>query len=231
MNRIVADAVNPERSFMRRQWNSVGMPLLRGILGTSEKYGSVISMGFRIVGTLQGLYAVQAIIGNVHEEVIKKLTLIDQDTLTMNLLLERHVGVEKEEARDISQELVSQQIDVTCIVQLCNVEEPRNACYKLKDRIGEYKETDKEVGRFLDSFLDKLIDTKESFKQTLDLIVKSVSDRMTDQIVVIVDSQLVSPWSTLVTSSLTDAISQRVQHYCLVDRNQNTDALNEDQKM
>lgn len=230
MNKIVADVVNPERSFMRKQWNSIGSPLLKSILGTSEKYGSVVSMSFRIIGTLQGLYALQAIMDTVRNEVMKKLSEIDEDTLTMNLLLKHHANVDKEEAGVISRKLVSLGIDFACIAELVtNLNEPMTKYNDLKDIIGQYEKTNKGVSSFLNSFLDKFME-KESFEQTLDLIIKTVTDKMTEQILLIIDGQFVSPWSTLMTSKVTDALSQRIQHHCLVNKNQNTDSMDEDQK-
>jgi hypothetical protein len=49
-------------------------------------------------------------------------------------------------------------------------------------------------------------------------IMKSVSDKLSDQIVRIIESQLISPWSTLAVKSVTDSISKRIQHHCFVDK-------------
>jgi len=61
------------------------------------------------------------------------------------------------------------------------------------------------------------------------MMIKSVSDQITEQLIRITDSQLIQPWSTLAVSSLTDSISKRLQLY-LVDREQNSDSHNKDQK-
>lgn len=229
VNKIVADALNPESSFMSRQWNSIGLPLVKGILGTSENYGSAISMCFRVAGTLQGLYALQVIIDNTHEQVSKRLSQIDQDMLTMNLILEQHVEVGKEEARAIALELAKQKVDVVCIVRVGNVQDCRAEYDQLELAISKYTRTNEKVGRFLKRLLDTCKKMENSMEQAVNLIVKSVSDKITEQIVRIIDSQLVSPWSTLAVSSLTDAMSKRIQHH-LVSKDQNTDALNNDQE-
>lgn len=59
-------------------------------------------------------------------------------------------------------------------------------------------------------------------------IAKSVSDKITEQILRCIDSQLVQPWSTLAVSGAVDSLSKRIQHHCLVDSRQNADSQNED---
>lgn len=224
MLKIVSDSINPESSFMRKQWDSVAMPLLKGILGTSEKYGSAISLGIRIAGTLHGLYSIQAIIDNVQQNLIKKLAQIDEDTLTTNLVLEKNVKIEKEEARLISKELHDKGFDVASIVKNNSSTKASN----LKAQISQYKHN--EVAQFLTNFIDELSALENSYIDSLNVIIKSVSDRITEQIIRIIDSQLVSPWSTYAVSSLTDSISKRVQHYCIVDKDQNSSSLDADEE-
>lgn len=229
MNRVVADAVNPGRIFMRKQWNAIGSPLLRCILDTSEKCSSAIGTSFCVVSTLRGLYALQAIVDNVHDEIVKKLSEIDQDMFTTTLVLEQYAKMEKEKARIVSAELASLQIDLSCIVKLGNLDESRSERDEIGSRIKAYGSKNGKVGSFLNTFLDKFME--ESFMQIpLNLIIKSVSDKITEQIAVIIDAQLLSSLSTIATSALTNALSQRIQHYCLVDEKQNTDSMNEDQK-
>ena len=201
------------------------MPLIKGTLGTSERYGSIASMGCRILGTLHGLYALQAILDNVYEEVLKKLKQMDEDKLTTNLLLKQYCQLTNEEARKASAELESLHIDFTSLTSWHNSTHDKHKIAKAA--ITEYQNLNKNVGCFLKEFIHNFLEMEALFNEALGLVIKSVADRMTDQIVRIIDSQLVSPWSTLAASSLTDALSKRVQHYCLVDRGQNTEAQNQ----
>lgn len=230
INKIYTDALNPERDFMSKQWSSVGLPLMKGILGTSEKHGSAISMCFQIVATLKGLHAIQTIIDTVHKEVSKKLLQIDHDEFTMNLILEQHIKVDKVKARVISQQLADQKADITSIVSLSNCKDAKNERSQLELTISNYKQTHEQVSSFLSKFLTNIMDMETSFEQSVNMIIKSVSDKITDQIIRVIDSQLVTPWSTLAVSGLTDALSQRVQHYCLVDKKHNTEALDGNQE-
>lgn len=128
-----------------------------GVLGTNEKHGSAVSMGFRIVGTLQGIYALQLIIDNVYDEIFKRLTWRDRDSLTMNLLLEHHVGVEKDAARTITQELQSLNMDVTSIVSLTELKDSRDARCDIEMAIGRHKKKNENENLFLSEFLVKFM--------------------------------------------------------------------------
>ncbi|CAF4749606.1 unnamed protein product, partial [Rotaria sp. Silwood2] len=44
VDQIVADTINPRHDFVRRQWDSIGGPLLKGVLADVKNYGSAISM-------------------------------------------------------------------------------------------------------------------------------------------------------------------------------------------
>lgn len=61
VEQIVADTINPRHDFMQKTWNSVCLPLLKGILANSRQYGSTTSMLLRIMGTLNGLKEVSTL--------------------------------------------------------------------------------------------------------------------------------------------------------------------------
>ena len=61
-------------------------------------------------------------------------------------------------------------------------------------------------------------------------MIKSVADKMSEQMVRIIDSQLIQPWSTLAVSGITDSLSKRLQNNYLVNREQNSDSHEADQK-
>ncbi|CAF1522845.1 unnamed protein product, partial [Didymodactylos carnosus] len=62
------------------------------------------------------------------------------------------------------------------------------------------------------------------------IIIKSVADKITEQLIQIIESQLIQPWSTLAVSSVTDSLSKKIQNNYLVNKDQNSDSQNEDQK-
>lgn len=56
IDRIVLETINPEHKFWRKQWDSIGGPLCKGILSDQKFLGSKFSMGVRILGILNGIY-------------------------------------------------------------------------------------------------------------------------------------------------------------------------------
>ena len=84
MNQIVNDIMNPKRSNFNKLWNSIGLPLLKGILSTSNQYGKAISMIFRISGTLNGLKEMWIIIDNFHNTLCENLEKLQINSFTNN---------------------------------------------------------------------------------------------------------------------------------------------------
>ncbi|CAF1276298.1 unnamed protein product, partial [Rotaria sordida] len=58
-------------------------------------------------------------------------------------------------------------------------------------------------------------------------IMKLVSDTITDQVLRITQSQLISPWSNYGMSELTKAISEKIQYNLIDDEKQNSDSQNQ----
>jgi hypothetical protein len=101
---------------------------------------------------------------------------------------------------------------------------------ELKNRIEKFKKkTDHEnVTVFLKDYCDEYLRID---MDAFGMVIKSVFDKITDQVINIIQSQMITPWSTLAVSGITDALSKRIQHYCLVDNSQNTDAQNEEENL
>jgi hypothetical protein len=57
-----------------------------------------------------------------------------------------------------------------------------------------------------------------------------VSDKVTEELIKIIDSEVIQPWSTVAVSNLTDSLSKQIQSNFLVDKNQNSNSHEEDQK-
>ena len=222
IDKIVADALNPERNALRKHWDSIGMPLMKGILSNPQYLGSTFSMALRIAGTLQGLYAIQAIIDNVYEETVSKLTSLDRNTFTMTLLLNRYLKIEKEQAREISKVLIVSKIVDSNNLTIVYEDGKKIPQFELKN-----KQENENVASYLKNLYARIADIN---LDTFDFITKSVADKITEQVIRIIESQLVAPWSTLAVSCGVNALSVRLQHYALVDSEQNTDSQNADQK-
>jgi len=226
IDQIVADTVNPRHDFARRQWDSIGGPLLKGILATSQNYGGAISMTIRILGTLNGLDTLFTMIDNVYEELIKKLTLIDKNTMTFTLILHRNLKMDKENAQNAVNVLKTWNIlDENDNLKLSSYYDVTDECNQLKRKLDGFDQ--KNVVDFMKSFCDKYTQVEyDSFS----IISKSVADKITEQLIQIIESQLIQPWSTLAVSSVTNHLSNQLQHKYLVNENQNSDSQNKDKK-
>jgi hypothetical protein len=110
IDRIVAETINPEHNFWRRQWDSIGGPLCKGILSDQKYLGSPFSMGIRILGTLNGMHQIVFIIDNVHDQLVKKLSQIDKETLQIAQLLHKYCQIEQKDAREIVEILKKEDI-------------------------------------------------------------------------------------------------------------------------
>jgi hypothetical protein len=74
IDRIVTETINPERSFWRKQWDSIGNHLCKGILSDKKRLDNIFSIGIRLSGILNGMNQIVFIIDNVHDQLVKKLT-------------------------------------------------------------------------------------------------------------------------------------------------------------
>ncbi|CAF4545089.1 unnamed protein product, partial [Didymodactylos carnosus] len=169
---------------------------LKGVLADSRNYGGATSMAFRIIGTLNGLYALGTLIDNVYTELVKKLTQIDKNTMTITLVLHRNLKIDKERARDIVNKLKDLEIiDENDNLKLSSYYDVDDDCLELKCKIDEFnqEEDQDDVAEFMKSFCDNYIQVEyDSFS----IISKSVADKITEQLIQIIESQLIQPWST-----------------------------------
>jgi preprotein translocase subunit SecA len=215
INKIISDVINPEKNYMQKQWNTIGEPLMKGIL--SEKYGSPFSFAVRIWGTLQGLHEMHSLTDKVFEELYKKLTEIDRNSMTMVIILSENLKIDKNKAANIASKLKEDQI----------LDE--NDCFSVNTitNILNINYLDQEVKNFLGDFNKNYSElTMESIE--FSMIMKTISDKLSDQVIRIIEGKLISPWSSLAVSSLVDNLSNTIQNNYLVNENENSDSQNKD---
>ncbi len=111
-----------------------------------------------------------------------------------------------------------------------NMSENADECDELRKMIEKFqKKTDQDkVFEFLNKYCDEYMRTE---LDAFSMVIKSISDKITNKVISIIQSQIITPWSTLAVSGITDTMSKRIQQYCLVDSNQNTDAQNKEEKL
>ncbi|CAG0894755.1 unnamed protein product, partial [Cyprideis torosa] len=237
VEQIVAEIISPQQGVMNKMWSSVGLPLLKGVLADSSRYASTISMGIRIIGTLNGLKQVLTLTDTIVQALIKKLKLVDKSSMTIALVLHSRYKINKEKAKTIAIGLKSLGIidefdnlskpheEVGAKIEEFSLRWQRSPQSVLEEWAAESNDVEKSIG-FLQGFHETFGKIEmDSFS----MIMKSVSDRIAQQLIQIMDSQLLQPWSTLAVSGLTDALSKRIQHH-LVDESENSDSQKADQK-
>lgn len=210
-----------ESRFLRKEFYQIADVLL----GAFSNLDSSLSIIQKIAGTVQGLDQLASIIDKYREQLLKKLACINQNTLTMTLILSKNLdGISKEEAREISAELKRLNI----INEKDNLDIPDDDSYhKLKNKINTFSKKNEIVADFMNKFCDKYFKIElNDFSE----IISTISNQITDQLVSIIESKLITPWSSCAVSSLTDSLSKSIQHHFIVDKNQNSDSHNEDQK-
>ncbi|CAF4321413.1 unnamed protein product, partial [Didymodactylos carnosus] len=151
--------------------------------------------------------------------------------MTITLILHRNLKIDKEIARNAVNKLKNLEIiDENDNLKLSSYSDVSDECIKLKCKIDEFNPQEKDqndVAQFMKSFCDQYMKIEyDSFS----IISKSVADKITEQLIQIIESQLIQPWSTLAVSSLTSNLSNRIQHNYLIDKNQNSDSHNKDQE-
>jgi hypothetical protein len=200
------------------------VPLLKGIF--ASKYGSKASMGLRVFGTLNGLYEIGTIMGNISNELLKKLGQLDKITLTMTQVLRENLNIDREKASALVDRLRELSIvgEDNLNISLSDLDNNTDMSTHMKqlDQLG-----DKMASEFMLKFC---IEYRKVELERFSSIMRCVIDRVCEQIMRLISSQLIQPWSTLAVSAATDAISKRAQHYLLVNANQNSKSQEEAQK-
>lgn len=97
---------------MSKLWDSIGLQICKGVLSDKNYIGSTFSMGLRILGSLNGLYQLTCIIDKVINQLVKKLSQIDKETLQIAQLLHKYCKIEQRYAREIVNILKEEDIIV-----------------------------------------------------------------------------------------------------------------------
>ena len=185
-------------------------------------------MGLRVIGTINGLYEIGTIMENISNELFKKLSQLDKTTLTMTQVLQEHLKIDRKQA--------SALVDRLCELNIVDKNEDNlkmspNDLDNDSDMSTIMKQLDDLQDKSASEFVLKLCTEYRKVKlERFSTIMKCVIDRVCEQIMRLINSQLIQPWSTLAVSAATDALSKRTQHYILVNANQNSKSQEEAQK-
>ena len=199
----VADAINetlnPSRSFWQQQWDSVGTPLVKGILSTPQLVGNQLSMMVRITSILRGMHSLVTVIETFHAQLTAMRLQLDADCFPMRALLVEHANVSDDEAQGIVNRLraagvvENEFIAVVAPSAIAAVD------------FGPYAAR----GAAVLAFLQRMIDASR------DVDVQSTKDRicdlMADHIIAIADNQLSAPITSAVAGAIVGSLSATVQ--------------------
>lgn len=242
VQKIVQSTLNS--SLFTKVWDSVILQVLKGVL--SEKNESTFSLIFRVIGTLKGLHSITLMINDVHEDLVFKLTRLFFDRFRYRSIFQQCLGLSEDDAVYVSNILVEKKIIIirskesSKLEFYCEVLNLLAFGEKSEDfenplcLIDEIEFGTRNIHRTnIIQLLKHLIKETRNIKvsEQLNEITKSVSDSITSQIIHIVESQLISPWSSFAVGKFVQYASKRIQHKYFVDKNQNTQKANEDEEL
>ena len=231
---IIMEILSPQLGF----WDQIGIPLLKGILADPKYLGSGFSMGLRIFGTLKGLSEMSTLVDYVYIELVRKLSQFNKNSMTMKLTLAHHLKIDKKTAENVSLFLKKENIvDLNEYLAFNNDDDLiKKEEIKIKIRKISNENYEKILGLSknqivkLIKFLDQYVEVYAEFDiDCLSVIIKSVSDKISDQLIRTIESKLITPWATLATSKVTEKISTHIQHNYLCNKEQTLASQNESQ--
>ncbi len=234
---IVSDTINPRHDFMQKQWDAIGLPLLKGLLADSGRYAGVATMTIRLIGTLAGLKEVITLTNKVADELLKKLEATDKNTMTVSIILFTQMKINSDHAKAIAKKLKSHEIfgnnDELLKFEGNDILNRRIQGFTDswereddEDLTGVAKEDVEKSLNFVRRVYEKFSKIEPS---SFSMITKSVTNKIAEQLVRVMNSQLLQPWSTYAVSAVTAKASQRIQHH-LVDQGQNSESHKADQQ-
>ncbi|CAF1216401.1 unnamed protein product [Rotaria sordida] len=221
IKKITFEVINSQRSFWRKQWDSIGGPLCKGILSSAEKIPSAANMGLIIAGILNTTHEITFILETTREQLLKKLSGFDQENLSMQQILYRYCRFSKDDAKKIANLLEKQGI-----IELNS--ELINEQFLTKLNQIDFSEFDRQKDYILNflTLLHKNMFNSET--NNFSKLMQLVSDRLTDQILRIVESQLTSSRSGYFGDRSTKALSEI--HQVVVDEKNNSESQNREKQ-
>ena len=133
---------------MRQKWDSIGLPLCKGLLSSGQYLGSNTSLGLRIAETIHGLYVIGTIVENLKTGLKERLDYESIDSLLLSLLITKNWGVNRKIANDFC--LANQDLQNSW--EIGN----NNRVLKLLD-LTENASEDKKIKNYADKLIEEKI--------------------------------------------------------------------------
>lgn len=218
LSRTVADVLNPEHAYWRKQWNSVGMPLLKGILSSNGTYRSEFSKVFRVAGMVHGVSQVGTLISTFRDEMLVKLRQSRQESLSLPQMFKQYLGVDAAKARLIADVLMKEKmmspdgqfVDTIFLVDRYD----DHVTAKIKPEFVKKlscldKNLEQELVKFLQFIYEKSLSVNSADTNQL---VNQISTQLTEQMIQITESQLIAPCTTYMVSGVVNSASKKLQN-------------------
>lgn len=213
---IVMATMNPKATGWVQLWDSVGTPLINGILSSPQFLGSAYTRITMIYGFISGMKQITEAVDKVCTEIDKKLRE-QQPTLKQILQNYCHLPAGTNNLDEILGQITF------------NKGEEFSLNFELDEK--SVTNIDKEHRNSIKQFFNTCNKSYKEFKFDdnfeLSELMKSVVDKIASHIIRIADSHLVSPVLTVAAGSIVAKLSAEIQDKFLVDSNQNTDEQNE----
>ena len=209
IDQAVLKAINPESGELRKFFDGVALPLCKGILASSQKYGGKWSMAFRVGSTLYGMKEIYLIIDTVHKKLSERLEELASELASIPVLLKKYCGIKDEDIDGIYKLLTEKSIifgHKEVNLDLCRIlgSNPTTVDF------GVYEHHKQRIMTFLSKLASQVVSTAID-EGYFSRIMKSVSDVVTDRCLKITESNLISPWSSFAVSAGVSAISAHIQ--------------------
>ncbi|CAF1257950.1 unnamed protein product [Rotaria sp. Silwood1] len=220
LHKILFEIINPEDNVWSNEFDVLADVLCKRILSSMSITRSFVNIGNIILCNLRQFREIIFIVDRVYNQLLKKLSNIDQETLTMRHILQRYCEVDGNDITNIINILQEQNI----INQNEEFNEQNFSEEIIRTHLNQFnvsKEKIVNVFKFLYSNISNIDNLNE--------IMKLVSDIITEQIFRITESQLILPLNSCATGNLTNIFSETVERYLVVDEKQNSPSQNREE--
>ena len=220
IEKIIVEIINPEHKFWFKHWDSISGPICKGILSDPKCLGSSFSMGMRILGILNGMYQIKYIIDGVHNQLLKKLVQIDKETLSIPQLLHQYCQINQKDTTEILKMLKIDENGVTLLDNILshisnaalNELNPSNFQTKFINPLTNLLHHNPHKKKVIDFCTSLNKYTSSAKMNDFSNTIKLVSDLITDQVIRITESQLISPITSYEIGAFTNAASSCIQN-------------------
>ncbi|CAF4874808.1 unnamed protein product, partial [Rotaria sp. Silwood1] len=220
LHKILFEIINPEDNVWSNEFDVLADVLCKRILSSMSITRSFVNIGNIILCNLRQFREIIFIVDRVYNQLLKKLSNIDQETLTMRHILQRYCEVDGNDITNIINILQEQNI----INQNEEFNEQNFSEEIIRTHLNQFNESKEKIVNVL-----KFLYSNISNIDNLNEIMKLVSDIITEQIFRITESQLILPLNSCATGNLTNIFSETVERYLVVDEKQNSPSQNREE--